>query len=44
MDVKPFKVEEWINAHERTAKYNISGTGVVNLTLDGISRFKKTPE
>lgn len=44
MYVKPFKVEEWINAHEQTAKYNISSTGVVNLTLDGFSRFKKTRE
>lgn len=42
MDVKPFKVEEWINAHEQTAKYNISSTGVVNLTLEGVIRFMKT--
>lgn len=42
MYVKPFKVEEWINAHERTAKYNISSTGVVNLTLDGLLELTGT--
>lgn len=42
MYIKPFKVEEWINAHEQTAKYNISSTGVINLTLDGLLELTGT--
>ncbi|MGN0837760.1 MAG: aminotransferase [Pyramidobacter sp.] len=42
MHIAPFKVEEWINAHETTAKYNISSTSVQNLTLDGLLELTGT--
>lgn len=34
MDIKPFKVEEWMNAYEMGAKYNIAETCVDSISLD----------
>ena len=34
MDIKTFKVEEWMNEHEKTALYNIADTCVNTLSLD----------
>lgn len=34
MEIKPFKVEEWMNAYEEGAKYNIAETCVDSVSLD----------
>lgn len=34
MKIKPFKVEEWMNAYETHARYNIAETCVDSVTLD----------
>ncbi|MBR1456741.1 MAG: aminotransferase [Oscillospiraceae bacterium] len=34
MNIKPFKVEEWMNAYEVGAKYNIAETCVDSISLD----------
>ncbi len=34
MKIKPFKVEEWMNAHEKGARYNIAETCVDSVSLD----------
>ena len=33
MDIKPFLVEEWMNAYENDAAYNLAETCVDSLTL-----------
>lgn len=40
MKIKPFKVEEWMNAYETRARYNIAETCVDSVTLDEL--FKLT--
>ncbi len=42
MQIKPFKVEEWMNAYEVGAKYNIAETCVNSISLDEL--FKITGE
>ncbi|MCQ2770422.1 MAG: aminotransferase [Clostridia bacterium] len=42
MEIKPFKVEEWMNAYEDGAKYNIAETCVYSITLNEF--FKMTGE
>ena len=34
MKIKPFKVEEWMNEYETSAKYNIAETCVDSVSLD----------
>ena len=34
MKIKPFKVEEWMNAYESGAKYNIAETCVDSVSLE----------
>ena len=34
MKIKPFKVEEWMNEYEASAKYNIAETCVDSVSLD----------
>ena len=34
MNIKPFLVEEWMNAYETGAKYNIAETCVDSVSLD----------
>lgn len=34
MNIKPFKVEEWMNAYENGAKYNIAETCVNSISVD----------
>ena len=34
MDITPFRVEEWMNAYEEGAKYNIAETCVDSVSLD----------
>ena len=34
MNIKPFKVEEWMNAYETGARYNIAETCVDSISLD----------
>ena len=36
MRIEPFFVEQWMNAHETTATWNIAETCVDSLTLDGL--------
>ena len=36
MHIEPFFVEQWMNAHETTATWNIAETCVHSLTLDGL--------
>lgn len=42
MDIKPFKVEEWMNAYETGARYNIAETCVDSVSLDEL--FELTGE
>lgn len=42
MDIKPFAVEEWMNAWEVGAKYNIAETCVDSVSLDEL--FELTGE
>jgi len=34
MKIKPFEVEEWMNAYETGAKYNIAETCVISVSID----------
>ena len=34
MNIKPFAVEEWMNAYETTARYNIAEICVDSISLD----------
>ena len=34
MKIKPFAVEEWMNAYETGARYNIAETCVYSVSLD----------
>lgn len=34
MNIKPFAVEEWMNAYETGARYNIAETCVDSISLD----------
>lgn len=34
MKIKPFEVEEWMNAYETGARYNIAETCVNSVSLD----------
>lgn len=34
MKIKPFEVEEWMNAYETGAKYNIAETCVNSVSID----------
>ena len=36
MDIKPFKVEQWMNEFEDGAKYNIAETCVDSISLDAL--------
>lgn len=36
MDIKPFKVEEWMNAYETYAKYNIAETCVESISVNDL--------
>lgn len=42
MDIKTFKVEEWMNEHEKTAIYNIADTCVRTLSLDELFKITDT--
>lgn len=42
MDIKTFKVEEWMNEHEKTALYNIADTCVNTLSLDELFTLTNT--
>ncbi len=42
MKIKPLKVEEWMNAYETGAKYNIAETCVGSVSLDEL--FELTGE
>ena len=42
MEIQTFKVEEWMNAHEKTAVYNIADTCVNTLTLNELFSITKT--
>ena len=42
MDIKTFKVEEWMNEHEKTALYNIADTCVNTLSLDELFSLTNT--
>ncbi|GAA4716554.1 aminotransferase [Brevibacillus fulvus] len=44
MQIKPFKVEEWMNAYEMEAVYNIAETCVDSLTLRELISFSDEPE
>lgn len=44
MNIKPFKVEEWMNAYEMEAVYNIAETCVDSLTLGELVSFSDDPE
>lgn len=39
MKIKPFAVEEWMNAYETGARYNIAETCVDSISLDGLFRL-----
>ena len=36
MQIKPFAVEEWMNAYETRARYNIAETCVDSISLDAL--------
>ncbi len=36
MNIKPFQVEEWMNAYEAEAKYNIAETWVDSISLNDL--------
>lgn len=42
MDIKTFKVEEWMNEHEKTALYNIADTCVNTLSLEELFSLTNT--
>ena len=42
MKIEPFKVEEWMNAYETGARYNIAETCVDSVSLDEL--FELTGE
>ena len=42
MNIKTFKVEEWMNEHEKTAIFNIADTCVNTLSLDGLFSLTNT--
>ncbi|MEK4342098.1 aminotransferase [Brevibacillus sp. FSL L8-0710] len=44
MQVKPFKVEEWMNEYEMDAVYNIAETCVDSLTVEELIRLSDEPE
>ncbi len=44
MQVKPFKVEEWMNTYEKDAVYNIAETCVDSLTLEELIRLSDEPD
>lgn len=44
MIIKPFKVEEWMNAYEMEAVYNIAETCVDSLTLEELISLSDEPE
>jgi len=44
MQIKPFKVEEWMNAYEMEAVYNIAETCVDSLTLGELISLSDDPE
>ncbi|MFA4135663.1 MULTISPECIES: hypothetical protein [unclassified Brevibacillus] len=44
MRIAPFKVEEWMNAYETEAVYNIAETCVDSLTVEELIRLSDEPE
>lgn len=42
MNIKPFAVEEWMNAYETGARYNIAETCVDSISLDKLFELSKT--
>lgn len=44
MHIKPFKVEEWMNAYEMEAVYNIAETCVDSFTLEELIRLSDEPD
>lgn len=44
MNIKPFKVEEWMNAYEHEAVYNIAETCVDSLTVGELLSLSGDPE
>ena len=36
MDIKPFQVEEWMNAYETQCRYNIAETCVDSISLEAL--------
>ncbi|WP_409175263.1 aminotransferase [Brevibacillus fortis] len=44
MRIAPFKVEEWMNAYEMEAVYNIAETCVDSLTVEELIRLSDEPE
>lgn len=42
MNIKPFAVEEWMNAYETGAKYNIAETCVDSISLDELFELSRT--
>lgn len=42
MDIKPFAVEEWMNAYETGARYNIAETCVDSVSLDELFELSGT--
>ena len=44
MKIKPFKVEEWMNAYETHAKYNIAETCVDSMSIEELFHLTNTDE
>lgn len=44
MKIQPFKVEEWMNAHETQARYNIAETCVDSVSLEELFRLTNTDD
>lgn len=42
MKIQPFKVEEWMNAHETRARYNIAETCVDSVSLAELFQLTNT--
>lgn len=42
MNIKPFAVEEWMNAYETGARYNIAETCVDSISLDELFELSGT--
>ena len=44
MKIKPFAVEEWMNAYEAQARYNIAETCVDSVSLEELFQLTNTDE